>query len=223
MLILHTKIGLSSFQFPLQGRKLFTNIILLPKTKIKIINIYLWNEKCSLESFKWDTEYHSVHWTDENYNWFDIFKFESDPAIFVKLTVSIHSVHKWMVHHAEIRISPSVVIPFLNWYLLFIFKAFERIPSDHFHEKLVQKKKKQNSETNQNKHLDNFKTKERSPWTNIDRAAPREAFGLSIASGCPFGSPTLGTHVPKGIEPIGSWRIGKEPDECLKCLHIPEN
>lgn len=54
------------------------------------------------------------------------------------------------------------------------------------------------------------------------RAAPREAFGLSIASGCPFESPTLGTHVPKGIEPIGSWRMGKEPAQCLKYLHIPE-
>lgn len=62
----------------------------------------------------------------------------------------------------------------------------------------------------------------KSPWTNKERAALRGAFGVSIANGCPFDSPIFGTHEPKEREQIGCWRIGKELDECLKCLQIPE-
>lgn len=53
------------------------------------------------------------------------------------------------------------------------------------------------------------------PWTNKDNASLREALALNIANGRPFDSPILGTQLPKGIEQIGCWRIGKEAEECL--------
>lgn len=65
--------------------------------------------------------------------------------------------------------------------------------------------------------------REQSPCINKERAALRVAFGLNIASGCPLDSPIFGTHVPKGIEQTGCWRTGNELEECLKCLHIPED
>jgi hypothetical protein len=60
------------------------------------------------------------------------------------------------------------------------------------------------------------KREAKSPSTNKVRAALREAFGLNIENG--FDSPISGTHVPKGIEQIGCWRMGKELEECLKYL-----
>lgn len=59
------------------------------------------------------------------------------------------------------------------------------------------------------------------PSTNKDSAELSEAFDLSIARGRTFVSPIFGTHVPIGNEHIGCWRIGRELEECLKCLHIP--
>lgn len=61
------------------------------------------------------------------------------------------------------------------------------------------------------------------PWTNKFNAALREALGLNIANGRRLGSPILGTHVPNGIEQIGSLSMGNEPEQCLKYLQIPEN
>lgn len=59
------------------------------------------------------------------------------------------------------------------------------------------------------------------PWINKFNAALREALGLNIANGLRFGSPILGTQVPKGTEQIGNWSTGNEPGECLKNRHIP--
>lgn len=65
--------------------------------------------------------------------------------------------------------------------------------------------------------------KEIIPWTNRERAALKEAFGLSIAIGFPLDSPIFGTQVPKVNEHIGFWRMGKELEECLKCRHMPRD
>lgn len=70
---------------------------------------------------------------------------------------------------------------------------------------------------------DCYQKKQRSkPWTSRFKAAFSEALGLNVANGRRLGSPIFGTQVPKGIAQIGNWRIGNDPEEFLKYLHIPE-
>jgi len=114
---------------------------------------------------------------------------------------------------------------FLKWYTLFNIRLWKN--SFYWEGKRTatcSNKLKDHFTSSQNKRLDhNLEREERSSWINRDKASPREAFGLSIASGFLLDYPTFDTHVPTGIESIGSWRMGKQWEECSKCLYIPEN
>lgn len=67
-----------------------------------------------------------------------------------------------------------------------------------------------------------FQREKRIPWTDKLKAELSESLARNFANDLRLGCPISETHVPTGIAEIGSWSTGKELEECLKYLQIPE-